>query len=88
MFMRMFADRVANRALSEGAPGVDEVRWLKPVLAGDTLTGRTRVIATRASKSRPEIGFVSIVSELSNQRGERVLEQSNSIMLRRRGAST
>jgi acyl dehydratase len=39
------------------------------------------------SRSRPDIGFVSIRSEMANQRGETVLEQLNSVMFRRRGAS-
>lgn len=88
MFMRMLADRVLNVSLAEGAPGIDELRWVKPVLAGDTLTGRIHILGTRVSRSRPEIGFVSIRSEMVNQRGELVMEQSNSAMFRRRGATS
>lgn len=87
MLMRMIADRVLNASLSQGAPGIDELRWLRPVLAGDVLTARVHVVATRASKSRPDIGFVSIRSEMFNQRNEPVLQQVNSVMFKRRGTA-
>ncbi|MER2534277.1 MAG: MaoC family dehydratase [Rhizobiaceae bacterium] len=87
MLMRMVADKVLNGSLAQGAPGIDELRWLKPVLAGDTLTARIHVLSTRVSRSRPSIGFIAMRSEMWNQRGERVMEQSNSVMFRLRGGS-
>ena len=48
---------------SLGSPGVDELRWLKPVYPGDTLRCETEVLETRRSASRPEMGFV--ISQLT-----------------------
>lgn len=84
MMMRMMTDSYLLRMAAEGAPGIDYVKWKKPVLAGDVLSGETRVLDSRKSNSRPEIGIVSFRHELRNQRGETVLETENPIMLRRR----
>lgn len=80
MFMRMMCDGFLLDSTSQGSPGLDYVRWKKPVLAGDTLTGRSRTIDKRVSKSRPGLGFVTVQSELLNQRGEVVLELQNTGM--------
>ncbi|WP_315924409.1 MaoC family dehydratase [Mesorhizobium sp. SP-1A] len=87
MFMRMLCDAFLLNSTSQGAPGVDQVRWKKPVLAGDTLTGRCTVVGKRLSRSKPRLGFVTIHSELFNQRGETVFELDNTAMfLTREGA--
>lgn len=86
MMMRMMTDSYLLRMAAEGAPGIDYVKWKKPVLAGDVLSGETRVLDSRTSNSRPGIGIVSFRHELRNQRGETVLESENPIMLRRRAA--
>jgi acyl dehydratase len=52
LLMRMMTDGFLLDSSSMGAPGVDEVRWLKPVRPGDRLTLRVQVMETRASKSR------------------------------------
>ena len=74
MMMRMMTDSYLLRMAAEGAPGIDYVKWKKPVLAGDVLSGETRVLDSRTSNSRPGIGIVSFRHELRNQRGETVLE--------------
>jgi acyl dehydratase len=61
-----------SRAVTTGSPGVDSCRWLKPVRPGDTLAGRTEVLETWPSRSKP-IGFVRSRVEMLNQRGEIVL---------------
>jgi len=85
MFMRMMCDAFLLDSTSQGAPGVDYVRWKKPVLAGDALTGRSTVTAVRASGSRPSLGLVTCRHELVNQRGEVVLELQNTGMFLKRG---
>ncbi len=88
IFMRMMCDAFLLDSTSQGAPGVEYVRWKKPVLAGDTLTGASTVTAKRESRSRPELGFVTCRHQLSNQRGEIVLELENTGMfLKRAGAA-
>ena len=88
MFMRMLCDAFLLDSTSQGAPGVDQVKWKKPVLAGDTLTGRCTVLAKRASKSKPRLGFVTLHAELFNQRGESVFEFENTAMFLRRETAT
>jgi len=84
MMMRMMSDSYLLRTAAEGAPGVDFVKWKKPVLAGDILAGETRIIDSRVLKSRPGIGIVSLRHELRNQKGETVLESENPVMIRLR----
>lgn len=86
IFMRLLCDAVLLDSTSQGAPGVDRIKWKKPVLAGDRLTGRTTVVARRESRSRPSIGLVTIRSELFNQRGESVFELENTAMFLKREA--
>ena len=74
MTMRMMVDQMAqHRTASLGSPGVDEVRWLKPVLVGDVLSVESEVVDTRVSNSRPGLGFVKARYTVSNQRGEAVM---------------
>jgi len=87
MFMRLMCDGFLLNSTSQGSPGIDYVRWKKPVLAGDTLTGRSTVTVKRASASRPNLGFVTCRHELTNQRGEVVLELQNTGMFLRREAA-
>ena len=87
MFMRLLCDAFLLDSTSQGAPGIDHVKWKKPVLAGDRLTGRTTVLAKRVSKSRPSIGLVTMRSELFNQRGETVFELENTVMFLKREAA-
>jgi acyl dehydratase len=70
-----------------GAPGVEEVRWLRPVLPGETVEAELKVIDVKESKSRPEMGLVRFETEVRNPRGEAVLGQTNWIMIGRRGHS-
>ena len=82
MFMRLLCDGFLLESTSQGSPGLDYVRWKKPVLAGDRLTGRSTVLGTRTSKSKPGLGFVTIKSEMLNQRGETVMEYDVARLIR------
>ena len=89
MFMRMMCDAFLLDSTSQGAPGVDYVRWKKPVLAGDTLSGTSTVVAARVSAKRPNLGFVSVEHRIRNQKGEIVCELANTgmFLLRNPGAA-
>ena len=87
IFMRLFADGLLNRAAAMGSPGVDEVRWLKPVRPGDTLLGRVEVLEVRPSRSRPDRGIARLRSSVSNQDGEEVLSFVAAVMFGRRPTS-
>jgi acyl dehydratase len=53
-----------------GSPGIDEVRWPKPVRPGDTLSVRLTILETRRSQSKPDRGVVRLSIEVLNQSGE------------------
>jgi acyl dehydratase len=86
ILMRMIVDGFLRDAASMGSPGVEEVRWLKPVRPGDRLTARRSVVETRVSKSRPEMGFVKFRFEVLNQSGDVVMELTSPLMIGRRDA--
>jgi acyl dehydratase len=84
ILMRMTVDAFVGNSASMGAPGVDEVRWLRPIRPDDELSLRATVLETRASKSRPDMGFVRFEFELFNAKAERVMVLITSLMLGRR----
>jgi acyl dehydratase len=84
ILMRMSCDNFLNRSTCQGAPGLEEVSWMRPVRPGDTLGVRRRTIGARTSKSRPELGLVEFVFEVVNQSGEIVMIQKGAIFFKRR----
>lgn len=82
--MRLMCDSYVNRTRSMGSPGVDNIRWLAPVKAGDTLTYRRTALEARASRSRPDAGLVRNRWEAVNQDGVLVLSMEGWGMLGRR----
>jgi acyl dehydratase len=87
-------DRIRNDALAKGlpvaergpSPGFRELKWLKPVYAGDTITYSATLIDKRVSASRPGWGLVTHHNLGVNQKGERVLEFTASAFLERHPA--
>lgn len=73
LFMRIFYDGLVRDFASMGSPGIDEIRWPKPVRPGDTLSGRFTVLESTPSRSKPDRGVVRSLCELRNQHGEVVL---------------
>lgn len=84
IFMRLFADGLLNRSAAIGSPGLDELRWLKPVGAGDTLEAAAEILEVRPSRSRPDRGAARIRCVLSNQQGIEVLTMIAIVMFLRR----
>ncbi|GAA4118354.1 MaoC family dehydratase [Aminobacter aganoensis] len=87
MFMRMLCDAFLLDSTSQGSPGVDHVKWKKPVLAGDVLGGRLTILSRRLSRSKPTLGFVTWRADLVNQHGEVVFEFQNTCMFLTREAA-
>lgn len=87
MYMKLMCDNFLLQSTSQGAPGIDFVKWLKPVLAGDTLTASTTVLSKRVSAKRPNLGFVVCHAQMVNQRGERVFELENTGMFLTRASA-
>lgn len=71
--MRMLVEHFIAPASSMGSPGVDEIRWPKPVRPGDRLKLRVTVVETRRSQSKPDRGIVQLQQEAINQDGETVM---------------
>jgi acyl dehydratase len=87
--MRLLIEKFMNQTDSHGSPGVEKVRWLKPVRPGDTLEYRTTVVESRASASRPHVGLVKHRWDAVNQSGETVLTLEGwAFFGRRPGASS
>jgi len=73
VLMRIFYDGYLKDTAGLGSPGIDELRWLKPVRPGDTLTVRLTVLETVASRSKPDRGIIRSLMEVLNQHGEIVM---------------
>ena len=69
------------------SPGFRELKWLKPVYVGDTISYATEVIETRPSNSRPNWGLMSIRNTGTNQRGEPVISFVSTVFVQRRTSS-
>lgn len=81
VIMRMMCDHFLA-ASSIGSPGVDQLRWLRPVRPGDRLRLRVTVVETRRSKSKPDRGSVTVRQETLNQNGDMVMSQQGVALLR------
>src|SRR5579859_7681195 len=73
-YMRLLVDAVLGQSESLGSPGIDKLRWLKPVRPGDTLSARFIVLEAKPSRSRPDRGIVRSRGEMVNQSGEVVMD--------------
>jgi len=74
MTMRMLIDHLAeNGGASLGSPGIDQIRWLKPVRPGDVLRVRTEVIEARPLRRRASMGVVKTAYKVFNQKDEAVM---------------
>ncbi len=73
LMMRLFVDNYLSHNASLSSPGVDELRWLKPVRPGDTLYLRVTVAETRRSRTKPDRGVLRSLIEVRNQRDETAL---------------
>ena len=71
--MRLMVEGYISQTVSLGSPGIDSIRWLKPVRPGDTIAYRRIVLESRASTTRKGVGLVKHRWEAVNQRGELVL---------------
>ncbi|MCB1434994.1 MAG: hypothetical protein KDK75_21410, partial [Alphaproteobacteria bacterium] len=71
ILVRMLTDAYVGKSAAMGSKGMDEVKWLKPVYAGETLTGHMTLLKKRVSSKRPEMGILSCRWELFNTQGEK-----------------
>ena len=81
MMMRMMVDGFLAGSTAQGSPGVDYVKWLKPVRPGDVLSGTMTVLEARVSAKRPTLGVAKFHNALVNQNGEKVLETEYTVLI-------
>jgi acyl dehydratase len=84
--MRLMCDAYLLDSASLGSPGLEELKWLKPVRPGDRLQVRVTVIEARPMNSRPDVGLVKSRMQTLNQHAEVVLTMQAWAMYRRRAA--
>ena len=82
--MRMLCDHYVSPESSMGSPGIDELRWLKPVRPGDRLSVRVTILETVPSRSKPDRGMVRSLTETLNQDGEVVMSSRGMVLMRRK----
>jgi acyl dehydratase len=80
--MRLSYDHWINRTASMGAPGIDEMRWEKPLRPGDRLFGRRTILHKRVSRTRPDMGLVAMSIDIFNQAGDVIARQKHTQLIR------
>jgi acyl dehydratase len=73
ILMRMSVDAFVGDSASMGSPGIDEVKWLRPIHPGDDISLRATVLEARASRSKPGMGMVKFRFELTDAAGATVM---------------
>jgi acyl dehydratase len=77
---------VEDQQAGLGSPGVDELRWIKPVYPGDTLHVRGKLLEKRESRSRPEMGSIRTLTTVTNQDEVPVMTFTSIVLIGRRPA--
>jgi len=86
--MRLTVQNFLHESASLGSPGLENLKWLKPVYPGDTLRLRHLILESRPLRTRPDVGLVRSRWEMSNQDGEPVMRMEGYGMFRRRHPAT
>jgi acyl dehydratase len=86
--MKLTVENFLNESSSMGSPGLENLRWLKPVYPDDTLRLQHTIVESRPLRTRTDIGLVRSVWDLFNQNGEKVLQMEGYGMFRRRHPAT
>jgi acyl dehydratase len=84
MVMRLMCDGFLLKSSSLGSPGLDSLKWLRPVMVGDEIRARMTVLGRRPMKSKPTVGLVQTRWEAVNQRDEVVMTIENWAMFGRK----
>lgn len=88
MTMAVIARAVVNdKQAGLGSPGIDELRWLKPVYPGDRLTVKGKIVDKTPSRSKPDIGSFRTETCVTNQDGVGVMRFKSIVIIRRRPAN-
>jgi acyl dehydratase len=88
MAMRLMVTNFLHETASLGSPGLENIRWTKPVYPDDTLRLQTTVLETKPMGRRPDVGMTRNLWEMFNQHGDKVLQMEGWGMFRRRHPAT
>jgi acyl dehydratase len=81
---RLYIENFLPGKASLGSPGIDEVRWLKPLRPGDVLRIRLTILSVKPSQSKNDRGTVTSLVETINQKDEAIMTyKAMNIMLKR-----
>ncbi|MGK2284873.1 MaoC family dehydratase [Pedomonas sp. V897] len=85
MTMRMLVQWMQESGqTSEGSPGIEQLRWLRPVVPGDVLSMRVKVVGARLSGSRPGYGLVTFEQQTVDAAGKPVMTMTSTVFFRQR----
>jgi acyl dehydratase len=84
MAMRLMVTGFLQQTSSLGSPGLESIKWPKPVFPGDVLRLQTTVLETKPMGRRPDVGMTRNLWEMFNQHGDKVLHMEGWGMFRRR----
>ena len=87
MVMRLFVEHYLSKVATLPSPGIDELRWHRPVRPGDRLRVRVTVTEARQSRTKPDRGIIRSLVEVFNQHGDVVMSQRPMNLMRRRSAA-
>jgi acyl dehydratase len=88
MAMGLMVRNFLLNSSSLGSPGLENIKWLKPVHPGDTLRLEHEILDSRPLKSKPDVGLTRTVWRMYNQDGDQVLHMEGASMFRRRHPAT
>lgn len=88
LVMRLTVDNLLRHTPSLGSPGLDSLKWLKPVFPGDVLSLRHTILEARPLRKRPDAGLVRSRWDVSNQWGELVMQMEGYGFFGRRHPAT
>ncbi|MBV1872872.1 MAG: MaoC family dehydratase [Gammaproteobacteria bacterium] len=78
---RLVVDGFLGSAACMASPGVDELRFVKPVFGGDVLTGKITVVSTKQSEKKPDRGLAKLQIEMFNAANELVLSMLGNVII-------
>ena len=84
LMMRLFADYYLTSVASLASPGIDELRWVRPLRPGDRLTLQCETTGVRPSRTKPDRGILTTGVTLVNQDGDPILTATAMNMVARR----
>lgn len=84
IFMKMMVDSIMDESSGMVSPGIDELRWVRPVRPGDVLRAEGEIVDVRPSRSKPDRGIVKTRYQVLNQDNELVMGLTTNNFMRRR----